>query len=122
MITPRVGLVRIGPTRRAWATILRRGWGKRIFKVDTVLAAPHRVAWIFAGAVDETRRVALETQAARHPPWREASQDLLDLCRAVEASREPRVLEKCENAPHRVARHPCFSYVTEDLGWSSAIT
>src|SRR5262249_28449369 len=29
--------------------------GKRIFKIDTLLADPYRVARVFAGAVDETR-------------------------------------------------------------------
>src|SRR5262249_23940919 len=46
--------------------------GKRIFKIDTVLADPYRAARIFAGAVDETRRAALRAQAALYPPRGEA--------------------------------------------------
>ena len=53
--------------------------GKRIFKIDTVLADPHRVARVFAGAVDETRRAALEAQAALYPPRREQSQERVDV-------------------------------------------
>src|SRR6266498_375221 len=53
--------------------------GKRIFKIDTLLADPHRVARVFAGAVDETRRVALQAQAALYPPRREASGERVDV-------------------------------------------
>ena len=53
--------------------------GKRIFKIDTLLADPHRVARVFAGAVDETRRVALQAQAALYPPRREASGERADV-------------------------------------------
>jgi hypothetical protein len=53
--------------------------GKRIFKIDTLLADPHHPGRIFAGAVDETRRGALEEQAALYPPRREASQERVDV-------------------------------------------
>ncbi|HEV8529882.1 MAG TPA: lactate racemase domain-containing protein [Methylomirabilota bacterium] len=53
--------------------------GKRIFKIDTLLADPHHPARVFAGAVDETRRAALEEQAALYPPRREASQERFDV-------------------------------------------
>src|SRR5262245_1568120 len=53
--------------------------GKRIFKIDTLLADPHRPARIFAGAVDETRRAALQAQAAIYPPRREASAERVDV-------------------------------------------
>jgi hypothetical protein len=53
--------------------------GKRIFKIDTLLADPARVARVFAGAVDETRRAALEAQATLYPPRREASQERVDV-------------------------------------------
>ncbi|HYB40924.1 MAG TPA: lactate racemase domain-containing protein [Candidatus Methylomirabilis sp.] len=52
---------------------------RRVFKIDTLLADPHRVARIFAGAVDETRRAALEAQALLYPPRREASQERVDV-------------------------------------------
>jgi hypothetical protein len=53
--------------------------GKRIFKIDTLLADPHRAARVFAGAVDDTRRAALEAQAALYPPRREASPERFDV-------------------------------------------
>src|SRR5262245_3670619 len=53
--------------------------GKRIFKIDTVLADSHRAARIFAGAVDDTRRAALDAQATLYPPRREASPSLVDV-------------------------------------------
>jgi nickel-dependent lactate racemase len=53
--------------------------GKRIFKIDTLLADPRRAARVFAGAVDETRRVALEAQAELYPPRREASGERVDV-------------------------------------------
>jgi len=53
--------------------------GKRIFKIDTLLADPHRAARIFAGAVDETRRAALTAQAELYPPRREASRERVEV-------------------------------------------
>jgi hypothetical protein len=53
--------------------------GKRIFKIDTLLADPHRAARVFAGAVDETRRAALTAQAELYPPRREASTERVDV-------------------------------------------
>src|SRR5262245_9875961 len=47
--------------------------GKRIFKIDTLLADPYRTARVFAGAVDATRQLALEAQASLYPPRRQAS-------------------------------------------------
>ena len=47
--------------------------GRRIFKIDTVLTSPFEAAAVFAGGVDETRRAALEVQAARFPPRRAAA-------------------------------------------------
>jgi hypothetical protein len=53
--------------------------GKRVFKIDTLLADPYRVARIFAGAVDDTRRAALAAQTALYPPRREASPSPVDV-------------------------------------------
>jgi len=53
--------------------------GKRIFKIDTVLADPLRVARVFAGAVDDTRRAALDAQVGLFPPRREASAAPVDV-------------------------------------------
>ena len=47
--------------------------GRKIFKIDTLLAGPHEVARVLAGDVDETRRAALAVQAQRFPPRRAAT-------------------------------------------------
>ena len=47
--------------------------GRRIFKIDTVLAGPRDAAHVIAGGVDETRRAALAVQAQRFPPRRTAA-------------------------------------------------
>jgi hypothetical protein len=52
---------------------LERRLGRRIFKLDTLLADPFRASHVFAGGVDETRRAALEIQARRFPPRRQAA-------------------------------------------------
>jgi nickel-dependent lactate racemase len=48
--------------------------GKRVFKVETVLASPHRAGRVFAGGVDETRQAALEVLGAAHRPRRAAGE------------------------------------------------
>ena len=53
--------------------------GKRIFKIDTLLADPYRVARVLAGAVDETRRAALAAQAEIYPPRRAATGERVDV-------------------------------------------
>lgn len=49
---------------------LEQRLGRRVFKIDTVLAGPFEAARVFAGGVTETRRAALEVQASRFPPRR----------------------------------------------------
>jgi hypothetical protein len=53
--------------------------GRRIFKIDTLLADPYRAARVIAGGVDEARRACLDVQAALHPPRREASAERVDV-------------------------------------------
>ena len=53
--------------------------GRRIFKIDTVLADPFHAAEVFAGGVDETRRAALDVQARCFPPRREAAPEPVDI-------------------------------------------
>jgi hypothetical protein len=53
--------------------------GRRVFKIDTLLADPFHAAHVFAGGVDETRRAALEVQAARFPPRRGAAAEPCDV-------------------------------------------
>jgi hypothetical protein len=83
--------------------------GKRIFKIDTVLADPHRVARVFAGAVDDTRRAALEAQAALYPPRREASPSPVDVL----------VYGVPDSSPYAIYAHvnPILTLVSSGLGY-----
>jgi Lactate racemase N-terminal domain len=58
---------------------LERRLGRRVFKIDTLLADPFRVAHVIAGGVDETRREALEVQAQRFPARRAAASERCDV-------------------------------------------
>jgi hypothetical protein len=58
---------------------LERRLGRRIFKIDTVLADPWHAAHVFAGGVEETRRAALAVQAQRFPPRRSAAPARVDV-------------------------------------------
>jgi hypothetical protein len=58
---------------------LERRLGRRIFKIDTLLADPFHAARVFAGGVDETRRAALEVQSVRFPPRRAAAPEPVDI-------------------------------------------
>jgi hypothetical protein len=49
---------------------LEQQLGKRIFKIETVLADATKIGKIWAGGVRETRAAALETLEAMHPPRR----------------------------------------------------
>jgi len=53
--------------------------GRRIFKIDTLLAGPRDPAHVIAGSVDETRRAALAVQAQRFPPRRTATPTPCDI-------------------------------------------
>ncbi len=44
--------------------------GKRIYKIECVLASPTTVAHVWAGGVAETRAAALDVMASRNPPRR----------------------------------------------------
>jgi nickel-dependent lactate racemase len=48
--------------------------GKRIFKIETVLANPHRAGRVFAGGVIETRQRAIDVLSAVHQPRRAAGE------------------------------------------------
>ena len=53
--------------------------GRRVFKIDTLLADPFHAAHVLAGGVDETRQAALEVQAARYPPRRGTAPEPCDV-------------------------------------------
>jgi nickel-dependent lactate racemase len=58
---------------------LEQRLGRRIFKIDTLLADPFHASHVFAGGVDETRRAALAVQAQRFPPRRAAASERVDV-------------------------------------------
>ena len=53
--------------------------GRRIFKIDTLLAGPREATQVLAGGVDETRRAALAVQAQRFPPRRASAPTPCDI-------------------------------------------
>jgi hypothetical protein len=52
--------------------------GRRVFKIETVLANPFQAGRVFAGGVDETRRAAIDVLGAVHQP-RRASGERADI-------------------------------------------
>jgi hypothetical protein len=58
---------------------LERRLGRRVFKVDTLLADPHRVAQVVAGGVEAARRRVLETLATVFPPRRDLARERVDV-------------------------------------------
>lgn len=52
---------------------LEAALGKRIYKIECVLASPTKIAHVWAGGVSETRAAALEVMASRNPPRRSQS-------------------------------------------------
>lgn len=53
--------------------------GRRIFKIDTLLADPFHAARVLAGGVDETRAAAIDLQARRYPSRRAAATEPVDV-------------------------------------------
>jgi nickel-dependent lactate racemase len=53
---------------------LEQRLGKRVFKIETVLAGSNRAGRVFAGGVDETRQAALGVLSAVHQPRRAAGE------------------------------------------------
>jgi hypothetical protein len=58
---------------------LERRLGRRIFKIDTLLADPFQAGQVLAGGVDETRQAALATQAQRFSSRRGAALEPCDV-------------------------------------------
>lgn len=49
---------------------LEASLGKRIYKIECVLASPTKIAHVWAGGVTETRAAAIEVMSSRNPPRR----------------------------------------------------
>jgi hypothetical protein len=58
---------------------LEQRLGRRIFKIDTILADASRVARVVAGSVDEARREVLAALEKMSPPRRELSRERFDV-------------------------------------------
>jgi len=59
--------------------LLEQRLGRRIFKVETLLANPREVAHVWAGTVAATRTELLAVQAANNPPRRDAAAAPVDV-------------------------------------------
>jgi nickel-dependent lactate racemase len=53
--------------------------GRRVFKIETLLANPAQVASVWAGGTDECRAAAMDAQAALHRPRREEAGERADV-------------------------------------------
>src|SRR5947208_8078198 len=89
---------------------LERRLGRRVFKVDTMLADPHHAAKVVAGSVDDTRQAILSAIAARFPPRREA---------AGPARFDVFVYGVADASPYAVFSHmnPILTLVSSGLGY-----
>jgi hypothetical protein len=58
---------------------LERRLGRRVFKIDTLLATPLQAAHVLAGGIDECRQAALALQARRFPSRRAAATERCDV-------------------------------------------
>jgi hypothetical protein len=88
---------------------LQRRLGRPVFKVDTLLADPYRVARIGAGAVEETRREILKSVQRMFPPRRELAQERFDVL----------VYGVPDASPYAVFSHmnPILTLISSGLGY-----
>lgn len=83
--------------------------GPRVFKVDTLLADPRRVAQVVAGGVDECRQAMLASLAAIFPPRREAAGERFDVL----------VYGVPDSSPYAIFSHvnPILTLISSGLGY-----
>ncbi len=88
---------------------LERRLGRRVFKVDTLLADPYRVAKVVAGGVDETRREILGAIAEMFPPRRDLVQERFDVL----------VYGVPDASPYAIFSHmnPILTLISSGLGY-----
>jgi lactate racemase len=88
---------------------LEQRLGRRVFKIDTLLADPYRVAKIVAGGVDEARRDMLAAIAAIYPPRRDLAQEKFDVL----------VYGIPDGSPYAVFSHvnPLLTLISSGLGY-----
>lgn len=88
---------------------LERRLGRRVFKVDTLLADPEHVAEVVAGGVDETRAAMLARVAALYPPRRDLAPERFDVF----------VYGVPDASPYAVFSHmnPILTLISSGLGY-----
>jgi len=88
---------------------LERRLGRRVFKLDTLLADPYRPAKVVAGGVDETRREMLEAVARMFPPRRGLAQERFDVL----------VYGVPDGSPYAIFSHvnPILTLISSGLGY-----
>jgi len=87
--------------------------GRRVFKIDTLLADPYQVAKVAAGGVDETRREMLEALARLYPPRRELSRERFDVI----------VYGVADGSPYAIFSfmNPILTLISSGLGYLGGI-
>jgi hypothetical protein len=88
---------------------LERRLGRRVFKLDTLLADPYRPAKIVAGSVDETRRAMLAEVARMFPARRGLAQERFDVL----------VYGVPDSSPYAIFSHvnPILTLISSGLGY-----
>jgi hypothetical protein len=88
---------------------LERRLAKRIFKIDTLLSDPYRVARVVSGGVDETRAQMLESLALMFPSRRASATERFDVF----------VYGVPDSSPYAVFSHmnPILTLISSGLGY-----
>jgi len=83
--------------------------GRRVFKIDTLLADPLRVAKVVAGSVDDSRRAILSAMGTMFPPRRELARERFDVL----------VYGVPDDSPYAVFSHvnPILTLISSGLGY-----
>ena len=83
--------------------------GRRIFKIDTLLADPFRVAQVVAGSVAEARRAIVSAMASMFPPRRDQASERFDVI----------VYGVPDDSPYAVFSHvnPILTLISSGLGY-----
>jgi hypothetical protein len=88
---------------------LERRLGRRVFKIDTVLADPFRVARVVAGSVAAARRAIVSTMETMFPPRRDQAPERFDVI----------VYGVPDDSPYAVFSHvnPILTLISSGLGY-----
>ena len=83
--------------------------GRHVFKIDTLLADPLRVAKVVAGSVDDSRRAILSAMGTMFPPRRELARERFDVL----------VYGVPDDSPYAVFSHvnPILTLISSGLGY-----